>query len=205
MFGEEKEEILKMIKKVIIILIVLVLVGLSSYLVLSNSSFSSKTDELSSRSLEYMKDKKLKNDEVWRNVVIEGDKQSPNLKLSLDGCFTVTSSLPVRRTSSPDDCVLAVWFTRPEGSRLTVAKRVTSASKLDDVPDYKLREVKTDAFSKEYMNVGENKVPIYTDLENGDRSYFQLNNGNVVSFSLSDPTREITDQQFVMMISSLSL
>ena len=189
-------------KKILILITVVLLLLVGGYfLILPQKSTSSV---LSSRAEEFMKQQKLADSKVWRNVVTTSAHKELNQEIRVEKCFSFRVPFIIDHSSIGPECSVTVSL---DGSgQITASKRIVEFGDVTEAPDVVFR--KRNEEYKEQVVVaksGKKYLTFIRTVEGFEQTGFMISGGQYVTISLSKSTNEDLQEEFSQLISSLEL
>lgn len=182
----------------------ILLVGGVGYIIFSSRSNVSKPNVISERGREFLKEQKLSDSTLWRNVVLDKKVDEAGQTISLDNCFSLTIPFVIKRVTSEEGCVGII--TLSSGGNIAIGRRVVAAPDVSESPDVKLRRSKPAEYSETGPSDLTSNFLVFGRVDAGyEKVGFLQKNDIYLTVSLVSSTNENLDEQFYKLLASIRL
>jgi len=179
----------------IFLLVIIAASALAFYLIQPKTVIQ---NELSDRALRYIE----KKEGEFENVNLTPKVKRVNEKLVAEGCFSFVLPFDLTTFREQDDCSFLYNFQDPIG-RVVIRYRDISVSNLDDVPDVRLRKDRESYEMSEENVDGKNFYVFEKNTEGYELSAFSLEDGKLLTVSLTSQINRGLMEEFVTMLRSI--
>lgn len=184
-------------RKILLIIPVIVIVIVAAYFIIQPRT--KIQTELSDRALDY-----IERSEGLGNVNLTPEEKRVNEKLTAEGCFSFVLPFDLTTFREQDTCSWLYNFEDPVG-RVVVRLKDSSVTNLDDLPDVRLRNDRSQ-YSKSEKTINGNSYYIYEKTESGyELSAFAIFDSKILTVSLTSQINRELMNEFSEMLATFEV